>query len=270
MRNTEATDSNLLYDVQFQLDDFHFYDEQNITAFATVYFSSKGTQDRIHAALTPVLDRYREALEEQQFDFRQKLGDFIRLYAFISQLLPIPDGELEKFYQFARHLIRKLPASQQRLPLDVQQNIELESYRIQQTHSGNIRLERGVHEVSPITAAGTGSPSTEKLEALSHIIQEINQRFGTDFSEDERVFIERLELKLDESKPLQASTRVNSPENIRLTFNNITSDLMQEMIETNFNFYKQFNDDQDFSELLMGFLFNRYMDRKGDLNSDMG
>jgi type I restriction enzyme, R subunit len=263
---TEATDSNLLYDVQFQLDDFHFYDEQNITAFATVYFSPKGTQDRIHAALAPVVDRYREALEEQQFDFRQKLGDFIRLYAFISQLLPIPDGELEKFYQFARHLIRKLPVSQLRLPLDVQQNIELESYRIQQTHSGKIKLERGVHEVSPITAAGTGSPSAEQLEALSHIIQEINQRFGTDFSEDERVFIERLEIKLDESKPLQASTRVNSPENIRLTFNNITSDLMQEMIETNFNFYKQFNDDQDFSGLLMGFLFNRYMERRNGLD----
>lgn len=77
-----------------------------------------------------------------------------------------------------------------------------------------------------------------------------------------------LELKLDESKPLQASTRVNSPENIRLTFNNITSDLMQEMVETNFNFYKQFNDDQDFSELLMGFLFNRYMERRNNSGAE--
>ncbi|MBW4430312.1 MAG: DEAD/DEAH box helicase family protein [Pelatocladus maniniholoensis HA4357-MV3] len=270
---TEETDPNILYDVQFQLDDSHFYDENDITTFARVYFSTKGTQDRLHAALASVIDRYREATEDQQFDFRKKLGDFIRLYAFISQLLPLPDADLEKFYEFARHLIRKLPVSSQRLPLDVQQNIELESYRIQQTHSGKIKLERGVRELSPITAVGTGSPFVEQLEALSQIIQEINQRFGTNFSDDERVFIERLELKLDESKPLQASTRVNSPENIRLTFNNITSDLMQEMIETNFNFYRQFNDDQDFAELLMSFLFRRYMDRRnspGDGRAGMG
>ncbi|WP_218140761.1 hypothetical protein [Cylindrospermopsis raciborskii] len=174
------------------------------------------------------------------------------------------------FYEFSRHLIRKLPVKKDRLPLDVQQNIELESYRIQQTHKGKIQLDRGVRETPGTYSVGTSKPSTENKEPLSKIIQEINQRFGTDFSENERVFIKHLEDKLDGSEPLKASFKVNTPENIKLTFDNLANDLMQDMIETNFSFYKQFNDDQEFKNLLLGFLFNRYMDRSNPSGQQEG
>jgi type I restriction enzyme, R subunit len=258
---TQETDPNLLYDIQTQLSDYHFYEKEEIEAFAKIYFSPNGTQDKLHQILIPVIDRYQEATNEEQFDFRKKLQIFIRLYAFVSQLLPIPDAELEKFYEFGRHLIRKLPASRQRLPLDVQQNVELQSYRIQQTHSGKIKLERGAKELIPITATGTGSLPTEQIEPLSEIVQEINQRFGTDFSEDERVFIQHLETKLDNSEPLKASLNVNTLENVKLTFNSLANDLMQDMLENNFNFYKQFNDDSEFANFLLEFLFNRFLER---------
>jgi type I restriction enzyme R subunit len=266
----EATDPNLLYDLQSQLGDYHLYYHSDIDKFAKVYFNPKGTQDKLHAALVPVIDRYQEASKDEQFDFRTKLKDFIRLYAFISQLLPIPDPELEKFYEFSRHLIRKLPVTKHRLPLDVQQNIELESYHIQETHKGKIQLERGVREPSAIYSVGTGKPSTENIEPLSKIIQEINQRFGTDFSENERVFIEYLENKLDGSEPMKASFKVNSHENVKLTFNNLASDMMQDMIETNFSFYKQFTDDAEFKDLLLGFLFNRFMQRSNPPEAKRG
>jgi type I restriction enzyme R subunit len=258
---TEATDPNLLYDIQVQLDDYHFYQTTDIDAFARIFFNPKEQQAKLHAPLAPVVDRYLEASEEEQYDFRSKLNDFTRLYAFISQLLPIPDPDLEKFYQFSRLLLRKLPTSPDRLPLEVQQNIALDSYRIQQTHQGKIELERGVGELSPVNAAGTGRPTPEQMNPLSEIIAEINQRFGTDFSEDERIFIEQLETKLDNSEPLKASLKVNTPENIKLTFENLASDMMQEIIETNFGFYKQFADDAQFRSLLIEFLFNRFLER---------
>ena len=258
---TEDTDPNLLYDIQMELGDYGFYESEDIDSFAKVFFSKKGTQDKLHAVLVAVIDHYQEAPEEEQFDFRKKLGDFIRLYAFVSQLIAIPDADLEKFYEFSRHLIRKLPTSKERLPLEVQQNIELESYRIQQTHKGKIDLQRGQRELEPITAMGTGNLAPENIEPLSQIINEINQRFGTDFSDDERVFIEHLETKLDDSESLQASFRVNSPGNVKLTFDNLAADMMQDMIETNFTFYKQFNDDDEFKELLLNFLFSRFLER---------
>ncbi len=44
------------------------------------------------------------------------------------------------------------------------------------------------------------------MEALSRIIQELNERFGTDFTEDDKVFIEQLEDRLAaDPRSLQAS-----------------------------------------------------------------
>ena len=80
-------------------------------------------------------------------------------------------------------------------------------------------------------------------------------------TDNERVFIKQLEDKLDESNPLKLSFKVNTPENIRLVFDNLTNDLMQDMIETNFNFYKQFSDDREFKNHLLELLFKRYVER---------
>lgn len=37
---------------------------------------------------------------------------------------------------------------------------------------------------------------------------------------------------------------------------------MQEMIESNFNFYKHFNDDSEFANLLLNWLFQRFLERQ--------
>lgn len=171
---------------------------------------------------------------------------------------------MEKFSEFARHLSRKLPVSRERLPSEIQQHIELDSYRIQQTSSGKIKLERSAKELEPIGPKGATTLTPEELEPLSQIIQHLNQRFGTDFSEDDKVFIEQLETKLDHSDTLKASIRINSLENAQLTCNNVVNDQMQEMVETNFKFYKQFNDDPDFAQALLNWLFQRYLERTNE------
>lgn len=52
--------------------------------------------------------------------------------------------------------------------------------------------------------------------------------------------------------------RINPPENAKLTFDLVVADRMQEMIETNFKFYKQFTDDEAFAGRLLEALFERY------------
>lgn len=116
-------------------------------------------------------------------------------------------------------------------------------------------------QLNPIQAKGAKTTQEEELEALSQIVSDLNQRFGTNFSDDEKIFISQLENKLDSDPALKASVRVNSPENIRLSFEKVTEDMLQEMIESNFGFYKRFNDDQDFARILLNALFRRFMER---------
>jgi type I restriction enzyme, R subunit len=263
----EGTDPNLLYDLQTKLGNFRFYTEAEVNRFATIYFDPKATQDKLHAALTAVVDRYQAADEEERVDFRGQITDYVRLYAFLSQIITFVDADLEKLYVFGRLLMRKLPVSREQLPVEIQQNIDMDSYRIQQTSSGKLTLERGTAALEPIGARGNYHPLLETLEALSQILRELNERFGTDFTEEDKVFIRQLEQKLASDPALEASIRINPPENARLTFNHVVNDRLQEMIDANFKFYKQVTDDPEFAKVFLDWLFERYYAQSQTQNS---
>ena len=67
--------------------------------------------------------------------------------------------------------------------------------------------------------------------------------------------------KLATDQALEASVKVNTPENARLTFDHVANDKVQELIDTNFKFYKQINDDPEFGKFLLDWLFERYSQR---------
>ena len=133
-------------------------------AFASVYYDSKSTQDRLYSLLAPVVERFQAHSPEERHDFRGQLTDYTRLYAFLAQVLTFADADLEKLYVFARHLRRLLPSDPAELPRQVQQNIDMESYRIQQTGSGKIALERRPGVLDPVsTKQGRGTAPVNVL-----------------------------------------------------------------------------------------------------------
>ena len=258
---SEATDPNLLYDLQQQLGTFEVYTDGEVEEFARIYFRPKSTQDQLYTALRPIVDRFEALPEDARADFRGKLTDYVRLYAFLSQVLTFTDADLEKLYVFARLLRRYLPVRQDELPREIQQNIDMESYRVQQTFRGRIDLERGQQELEPKGAVGGYRAAVEDIEPLSQIIRELNDHFGTEFKEEDRVFIRQLEERLAGDPALAASVRSNPPENARLTFDHVVTDRLQDMVETNFEFYKRVTDDREFAKFFVDWLFDRYRQR---------
>ncbi|MBD3235784.1 MAG: DEAD/DEAH box helicase [Candidatus Eisenbacteria bacterium] len=258
---SEETDPNLLYEVQGRLLDFGVYTGEEVEAFARVYFNPKATQDRLHAVLEPPRERFAELAAEEQADFRGQLKDYARLYAFLAQVLPFADPELEKLYVFARHLRRLLPADRAELPREVQQNIDMESYRIQQTSRGRIQLDRGIGLVDPAGSKPHAIGDAEEIEPLSQIIAALNERFGLNLGPEHRVALEHIRLALDTDAGLDASARVNTRENVRLTFDPKVEDKFQEIVDTNFELYKRITDDPDFGRALKDFLFDDYIRR---------
>ena len=258
---SEDTDPNVLYDLQTRLADFQFYTEAEVNRFAEVYFNPKGTQDKLHAALAPAVERYREAGEDDRVAFRGHLQDYVRLYAYLSQVITFVDADLERLYVYGRLLLRKLPVSRERLPVEIQQNIDIESYRLQKTSSGKIKLERGSKELEPVGPRGPALPMPEEIEPLSRIIQELNERFGIHLGDDVQNSIWHLQEALVTDPALEASMRVNAPENARLTFNHVVNDRLQEMVEGHFQFYKLVNDDPEVAKELLDWLFEQYQKR---------
>jgi len=255
----EATDPNLLYEIQTRLAAFPVYTPADVDRFAKVYFDPKATQDQLYAVLALVVERFREVSEEEQHDFRGQLTDYVRLYAFLAQVLTFADADLEKLYVFARHLRRLLPADRAELPREVQQNIDMESYRIQQTGSGKIALERKPGVLDPVSAKGSQRTALEEMEALSRIIAELNERFGLNLGPEHRVTLGRMMERLDADPGLDASARVNTRENVRLTFDQKVEHVIQEIVDSNFDLYRRITDDRAFGEAIKNVLFDQYL-----------
>lgn len=256
---SEQTDPNLLYELQSRLLNFSVFTEHELGEFAKVYFAPKATQDRIYSVLALFKERFAALAEEEQHDFRSQMKDYVRLYAFLAQVLTFADPDLEVLYQFVRHLRRVLPSASRDLPKEVTENIDVESFRIQQTSSGTILLERQAGQLEPMRTKAHYGMQSEELEPLSRIILDLNERFGLNLGPEHRVTLGQMMEKLDSDVALDASARVNTRENVRLTFNYKVEDAIQEIVDSNFDLYKRITDDPVFGDALKNFLFDQYL-----------
>jgi type I restriction enzyme R subunit len=258
----EGTDPNLLYDLEHRIQEFGFITDEDVDAFARIWHED-GRQQDLHAILDTCVERYKTASEDEQHDFRQSVSKYVRLYAFLAQVIPFEDVELEKLYIFAKPLLSKLlalldPAD---VPRELLQYVDIDSYRIQEMHSGGVAIEQNQQPLPPQkeTDSTGGTAETEK-EPLSEILELLNERFGYDFDEDDKVFIERLQKNVRESSAVQKSIEVNSKDDARLTFDNVAEDELQEMIDRNFELYKKITDNEAFGRLLFDHLFDRTLE----------
>ncbi len=255
---SEGTDPNLLYDHQRKLLDTGVFDQADLDAFALAYFGTKEGQDTLYQLFSEPAERFRQLSVEEQADFKSQTSGYVRLYSFLTQIATFVDADLEKLYQFSRHLLRKLADSGSPLPMEVQGAIEMDSFRIQESSHGSIALGGEDGRLKPISGTGAFVQPLPALEPLSQIIQELNERFGTDFEEKDRVFVEELLRRLADDPALEASVRANTPDNARLTFDHVVTDRLQEMVETNFDFYKRVTDDERFGKFFNDWLFQQY------------
>lgn len=257
---SEATDPNLLYEVQGRLTAFHLYTQADIDRFAKIYFDPKATQDRLYASLAPTVEHFEELADgSEKNDFRAQLSEYVRLYSFLSQILTFADADLEKLYAFARHLRRLLPSDRASLPREVQMNIDMESYRIQETASGRITLDRKPGILDPVSTKPLQGTVPQEIEALSRIIAELNERFGLNLGPEHRVTLEQMMDRLDTDAGLEASARVNTRENVRLTFDQKVEQVIQDIVDSNFDLYKRITDDRAFGEAIKNLLFDQYL-----------
>ena len=260
---SEATDPNLLYEVQNRLAEYPVFTEADVEAFATVYFRPDSKQDRLYAALAPVVERFGTLDREELRDFGRALGEYVRLYAFLAQVLTFADSDLEKLHVFARYLRRLLPTDREELPREIQRNIDMESYRIRRTGGGKVTLEPNAKALDPMRTKDTRERTPEELEVLSRIIAELNDRFGIELGPEHRITLSRMMDRLEEDAALDLAAKVNTRENVRIAFDHKVEQVIQEIVDVNFDLYKRITDDPSFGEVIKNHLFDQYLQSHG-------
>lgn len=206
------TDPNLMFDTRQALDEFHVLDAGEIERAVTLLLGD-GKHDQIHAALQPAVDRFFALEEEDQDAFRDALTRFVRTYGFLAQIVPFTNPGLERDYQYCRALasfIRRAPG----IKIDLSSEVELTHLRHEMAFEGSISLPDGKGRV--ITRTGGLGPTQDPLEeSLSEILARINERFGADWTEEDRLVFEAAAGDLVNDIELQNQAINNDEETFR-------------------------------------------------------
>jgi type I restriction enzyme R subunit len=186
--------------------------------------------------------------EEMQDDLKHALTSFIKLYSFLTQIMPFHDAELEKQYAYGCFLLKKLPKKSSGDIINLQDELVLEYYRLQKMQeNASLVLEDQVeYEVTGITSAGMRSTEEEEA-ALSEIINVLNERFGTEFQEADRLFLDQVEEDLVASESLAKQANSNTLQNFEYGFDDVFVNALISRMSQNQEIFAKIMDDKDFS-----------------------
>jgi type I restriction enzyme R subunit len=256
---SKGTDPNELYNIRTDLEKFGVHEESDVEAFAGLWFASKRSVEKLHAASDPVAKCWQAEPEEAQVDYKSKARDFVKLYAFLSGLVSIHDPGLEKLFVFLRFLLPKLQGKTGALPLEVLGMVDMEKLAVRKNEKKDIALQRGEVREDPLKYGGGAALNEEDHEALSKIIEDLNTRFNTSFTDDEVMVIKQLEKKIGEDEALRQQLKNGARHAVEATFRQVAENAFEDLINENFAFYKKVSDDAEVSKEFFNRLFEWYL-----------
>ena len=254
----EEAEPHQMYSIKAELDASGIYLQDEVNRFVEIYFKPRERQspadhDAMSAALDPAVDRFKAliALDAEGAElWRSKLGAFRNLYAFLSQVIPYQDTDLERLYTFLRLLSPKLAARGKGPGYSFDDEVRLAYYRLQKISEGSISLSGG--QATPLhgpKAVGSGQARDEEVP-LSKLIDVMNQRFGTDFTDADQLFFDQIIEAAIEDAALREAAEANPEDKFALLFAGMLDTLFIERMEQNEDIFARFMNERDFKRVV--------------------
>ena len=212
-RVAPPTDPNLMFDTRDELNHFNILDPGEMQQAAVLILNEDDNHAQVHAAMQPAVERFKKLNEDDQDMFRDALTRFVRVYGFLAQIVKFSNVELERDYIFCRalaRLIRGKPGE----GIDLGYEVELTHLRHDKIFDGSISLpdDEGVVTTIYSPDGRLGDPDEE---LLSEIIARINERFGTDWTEEDRLVFDAAAQDLVKDEQIQNQAANNDEATFR-------------------------------------------------------
>ena len=262
----ENADPQRLSELQYHLLEWAIFTQVDIIDFAKVWYRGKrrhsaSDNKKMNAILDVVVQRFQGRKEEEREVFRSQLKAYRNLYAFLSQIIPYQDSELEKLYTFVRKLLAVLPPPGDGQAFVLDDEVALRFFRLQQMSEGSIRLAEG--EADPLkgpTDVGTARTKEEEV-TLSSLIDRLNERFGTDFSKADQLFFDQIQASAENDEHVAEAARVNNFADFAASLNRKLDDLFIARMEGNEDILKRVMGDADFRSAVHEYLAQEIFQR---------
>ena len=234
----ENADPHRLSELQHRLLEWVIFTPADVAAFAQVWYRAKrrhSVSDHrvMNAVLDAVVQRVQDREEEKREEFRGQLKAYRNLYAFLSQIIPYQDSDLERLYAFVRNLLSKLPPPGDGKAFVLDDEVALRFFRLQQMTEGSIDLSEGTaYPLKGPTDVGTSQVKDEEV-TLSSLIDRLNERFGTDFTEADQLFFDQIRASAENNEYIAEAARANSFKDFASYLDRMLDDLFIARMEGN-------------------------------------
>ncbi|CAM3155173.1 type I restriction endonuclease subunit R [Cupriavidus taiwanensis] len=207
-----TTDPHLVYDLRAKLDAAGHYDDFEVARVVKVEMDPKGTQAQLSTAIAPVADRLLRRYKTAQQDridaqsrhddkaaeaaretmetlvlFRNDMGAYSRLYAFLSQIFDYGNTDIEKRFLFYKRLIPLLDFGRERDTVDLSK-VVLTHHKLRHTGQQTLPLSQGeAPKLPPMDGVGSGAVQEKQKELLQEIIHKVNGLFEGELTDDDQL-----------------------------------------------------------------------------------
>jgi len=256
---SDETDPNKLHNMSSTLRDAQIFTSEVLDTFAESYLRGADRGD-----LDPLLDicveQYVELDTAVQIEFKGTAKSFLRMYGFLSSILPYVNSEWEKLSIYLNFLVPKLPApGDEDLAKGILQTIDMDSYRVEKLAVQSLSLPDNDAEVDPIQIDKSGKPNEPMLDKLSNILKNFNDLFGNiDWSDKDRIagiISNELPAKVASDEKFINARNNSDKQNAKIEHDAALQRVMNSLMQDQVELFKQFMNNEDFKKWLQEEVF---------------
>ena len=254
-----ATDPNKLHDLLHKIQEVGIVTQSWVENFIECYYSPTTTPALLNAVIDPMVESYiqRDAEEVDKKERKDRINDFCKLYSFVSQIIDYGNSDREKWFLCLKYFKKKLPYTKTTLPLEIAEQITPDKIAVVKQNTASIWLTTEDGALQPLQP-GTSKPTwEEEKDFLSNIIQQLNDKYKTDFTEQNKVILNHLYTSIKDSPELIEAfkNKNNSKDHLKIAFKEAANKEQVNMIGQYTDFFAKLGKNIELQNHVMEMMF---------------
>jgi type I restriction enzyme R subunit len=247
------TDPNVLYNLQHRLMAANILhkDEMRLAVDGILKATTAGSS-ALKANTDTAVERWNLLDGESKIDFKSLCRNYVAAYSFLAQIVPFKDLELEELYYYTKMLERRLLLDNGGGTVDIDDSVVLTHLRTQIiAQNEDLSLVHGTEDpMDPAISESAGGKQEDETELLSRLIADLNERFGLNLTDADRIWFEQQQQHYANDPDLMEVARANDYDNFEMHFVPLVADGLIERHEANEDLFEAFFNQPDFQRMM--------------------
>jgi len=250
---------NALYTLEHDLLAAGVLSLPQMKAAVTALLSEDPAQQAVlYANLEPAVVRFVALDGDAADEFRGRLQSFCRAYAFMAQVMPFVDTDLERLFLYGRLLLLDLPAGENDPMPQLSKSVQLTHLRIAVTAEAAITLTGSDEPGVALPGEGKGALTEPELDKLSSLIAAMNERYGADLGEADKVWVDQQWVVVKQDEEMRDVALNNDRSQFEMVLEQKVKDLLIDRHDKNGVLFDLFFANPAFQVSLMRYLSGTY------------